>query len=86
VLNQSDHWQLHNFDSQTLTRREIEVVRLVSQGLANKAVAGELGVREGTVKIHLHSIYRKLRISTRAELILRVISSTGKPPKLKRAS
>jgi len=34
-----------------LTRREAEIAGLVSQGLANKAVAGQLGVAEGTVKI-----------------------------------
>jgi len=58
-----------------LTRREAEVAGLVSQGLANKAVAGQLGVAEGTVKIHLHSIYRKLRVSNRAGLILSAIES-----------
>jgi DNA-binding NarL/FixJ family response regulator len=54
----------------TLTIRERDVFRLVSQGLANKVVARQLGVREGTVKIHLHSIYRKLRVANRAGLIL----------------
>ena len=53
-----------------LTRREAEVFRLVSQGLANKVVANQLGLREGTVKAHLHSIYRKLRIPNRARLVL----------------
>jgi DNA-binding NarL/FixJ family response regulator len=58
-----------------LTRREAEVAGLVSQGLANKTVAGQLGVAEGTVKIHLHNIYQKLRISNRASLILGAISN-----------
>jgi len=68
-LDIADGWPANSGD-QTLTRREGEVARLVSQGLANKAVAGQLGVREGTVKIHLHNIYRKLRVSNRAGLIL----------------
>lgn len=58
-----------------LTRREAEVAGLVSQGLANKAVAGQLGLAEGTVKIHLHNIYQKLRISNRAGLILSAITN-----------
>jgi DNA-binding NarL/FixJ family response regulator len=58
-----------------LTRREAEVAGLVSQGLANKVVAGQLGITEGTVKIHLYSIYRKLRVSNRAGLILRADES-----------
>ena len=60
---------------QTLTKREAQVAGLVSQGLANKVVAGQLGVAEGTVKIHLHNIYRKLRVSSRQELILTAISN-----------
>ena len=58
-----------------LTRRETEVAGLVSQGLANKVVAKQLGVTEGTVKIHLHSIYQKLRVSNRVGLILRANES-----------
>jgi DNA-binding CsgD family transcriptional regulator len=59
----------------TLTRREAEIAELVARGFANKVVAGQLGVREGTVKIHLHNIYRKLRVSNRAGLILSAIQS-----------
>ena len=70
----------------TLTRRELEIVRLVSQGLTNRVVAGELGVQEGTVKIHLHSIFRKLRVASRTELILRVISNGRKLSKLTRST
>jgi DNA-binding NarL/FixJ family response regulator len=60
-----------------LTRREAEVAGLVSQGLANKVVAGQLGVTEGTVKIHLHRIYQKLRVSNRVGLILRANESSA---------
>ena len=80
----SDDWPLHSVNGRSLTKRETEIVRLVSQGLANKVVAEELGVTEGTVKIHLHSIYRKLRVSSRTELILGVLSNGRKLPKLKR--
>ena len=60
-------------DGATLTRRESEVARLVSQGLSNKAVARKLGVQEGTVKIHLHNVFRKLGISNRTGLILKKV-------------
>jgi DNA-binding CsgD family transcriptional regulator len=56
-------------DPLILTAREREVVRLVSSGLSNKLVARHLGLREGTVKIHLHNVYRKLRIPNRMTLI-----------------
>jgi DNA-binding NarL/FixJ family response regulator len=70
VQNAEESWAAYPVAAQALTRRETEIVRLVSQGLANKVIARELGVREGTVKIHLHSVFRKLRISSRADLIL----------------
>jgi DNA-binding NarL/FixJ family response regulator len=54
--------------AKVLTRREIELVRLVSEGLRNKEVAYRLGITEGTVKIHLHRIYDKLGVTSRVEL------------------
>jgi DNA-binding NarL/FixJ family response regulator len=54
-----------------LTQRELEITRLVAQGLRNKTVAGQLGVQEGTVKLHLHSIYRKLGVSNRVGLLVK---------------
>jgi two-component system nitrate/nitrite response regulator NarL len=53
-----------------LTERESEVEALVRQGLSNKAVARHLGIAEGTIKIHLHNIYRKLKIKNRHQLVL----------------
>jgi len=78
VLDKADGRLAGSVGGQTLTKREAEVYRLASQGLANKAVAGRLGVREGTVKVHLHNIYRKLRISNRAGLILSAIADRRK--------
>jgi DNA-binding NarL/FixJ family response regulator len=53
-----------------LTPREIEIVRLVAQGLRNKELALRLSITEGTVKIHLHNIYDKLGVDGRLELVL----------------
>ena len=53
---------------EVLTVREREVMRLAAEGLANKAIAHELNVSEGTIKLHLHSIYRKLGIKSRFAL------------------
>ena len=52
-----------------LTPREIEVVRMVAKGLTNKEIAAELCIADGTVKIHLHNIYEKVKINRRAELV-----------------
>jgi DNA-binding NarL/FixJ family response regulator len=61
-----------------LTQRELEITRLVSQGLANKAVAGQLGVQEGTVKLHLHSIYQKMGVSNRVELLVKALADSSR--------
>ena len=51
-----------------LTRRELDIVRMVAVGARNKKIAEQLGIAEGTVKMHLHTIYEKLEISGRVEL------------------
>lgn len=51
-----------------LTKRELELVRMVATGLRNKQIADRLAISEGTVKMHLHSIYEKLGVSGRVEL------------------
>lgn len=53
-----------------LTPREIEIVRLATEGLRNKEIADRLTITEGTVKIHLHNIYEKLGVTGRTQLIL----------------
>ncbi|WP_082649996.1 LuxR C-terminal-related transcriptional regulator, partial [Bradyrhizobium lablabi] len=51
-----------------LTPREREIVRLVAEGLSNKAIARKLNVSGGTVKVHLYNIFHKLEISNRTVL------------------
>jgi len=53
-----------------LTPREIEIVRLAAGGLRNQAIADQLHISEGTVKVHLHNIYEKLGIDGRVALTL----------------
>ena len=52
----------------SLTTAELEVVRLVGEGLRNDAIARRLFIAPGTVKVHLSHIFTKLGIMTRAEL------------------
>jgi DNA-binding NarL/FixJ family response regulator len=56
--------------SALLTARELEIVRLVTEGLRNKEISERLSITEGTVKIHLHNIYEKLGVTGRPQLIL----------------
>lgn len=52
-----------------LTPREREVMELVTRGLMNKQVAGELGLSEITVKLHRSSLMKKMGIRSLAELV-----------------
>jgi len=53
----------------TLTPREIELARLAAGGLRNREIADRLGISVGTVKIHLHNVYRKLGVKGRIQLV-----------------
>jgi DNA-binding NarL/FixJ family response regulator len=53
-----------------LTDRQMEVVRLLARGLSNKAIARELGVSEGTVKVHLLAVFRVLDVRNRTSAVL----------------
>ena len=57
-----------------LTPRESEVSRLVIKGLSNKEIGRQMQLSEGTVKIHLHNIYKKLSLANRTALATFMIS------------
>jgi DNA-binding NarL/FixJ family response regulator len=54
-----------------LTRREIDVFRLMAQGETNQRIARRLSISEGTVKSHVKHILRKLSAANRAEAVAR---------------
>jgi DNA-binding NarL/FixJ family response regulator len=53
-----------------LTDREAEVLTLVGRGLANKQIARALGIREGTVKAHLTSVFQRIGVHDRTSAAL----------------
>jgi DNA-binding NarL/FixJ family response regulator len=52
-----------------LTPREIEIVKMVAEGFGNREVGERLFISEGTVKTHLHTIYEKLGLKGRVQLV-----------------
>lgn len=63
TINQAD-----NFNS--LTKREKDVLLLVTQGEGNKSIADKLVLSEVTVKSHLNSIFKKLNVTNRTQAVL----------------
>jgi DNA-binding NarL/FixJ family response regulator len=51
-----------------LTRREMQMVRALAEGMTNRDIASDFGISESTVKHHLTSIFDKVGVSSRLEL------------------
>ena len=56
-----------------LSRRELEVLTLVAQGLNNRAIAETLFISENTVKNHIRNIHEKLQVHSRMEAVVRAV-------------
>ena len=54
----------------SVTKRELDVIQLVARGLRNKAIAEQLCVSDGTIKTHLRTIFRRLALKSRMELVI----------------
>jgi DNA-binding CsgD family transcriptional regulator len=62
---------------ESLTARELDVLRLLARGQTNLAIANALVVREGTVKYHVKNILRKLGATSRADAVARFVRAGG---------
>jgi DNA-binding NarL/FixJ family response regulator len=64
----------HKPESSAVSAREIEILKLVAQGLSNKQIAHQLYISESTVKFHLHNASKKLHAIRRAEIVHRAMA------------
>ncbi len=53
-----------------LTERELDVLRLITQGKANKTIAAELHISDGTVRAHMVSLFKKLGVNDRTSAVI----------------
>ena len=60
-----------------LTRRELDVLRLLADGCSNRGIAEALVISDGTVKFHVNRILRKLRVANRAQAVSRYLRLLG---------
>ena len=68
-----------------LTERQVDVLRLLSQGQPNKVIGRSLGISEGTVKIHLAAIFRALDARNRTEAVMKARALADEPAAVSRA-
>jgi DNA-binding NarL/FixJ family response regulator len=57
-------------DSKRPAPRELDIARLVAAGFANKEIAANLGISEGTIKVYLNKFFKKLGLTSRLQLAL----------------
>lgn len=69
LIRQMSERNLDEVDAVDLTRRELEVLKLLARGLQNKEIASQLSISERTVKFHVSSILAKLDAGNRTEAV-----------------
>ena len=69
VLDKLAELSKKNPSAETLSDREVEVLRLMAKGVSNSNIAEELSITQSTVKTHITSIFQKLNVTTRTEAV-----------------
>jgi NarL family two-component system response regulator LiaR len=75
VLQELSHPGKEKPTSDPLTERELEVLRLISQGLSNKEIAASMFITEWTVRTHVNNILSKLHLASRTQAALYALRS-----------
>lgn len=73
VVNHFQQIKAPRSEVETLTRREQEIVALLSKGFFYKEIADQLGISLSTVRAHLHAIYEKLHVQSRTEAVVKFL-------------
>jgi two-component system, NarL family, response regulator YdfI len=69
LLSQTQEGKEFAFSDSILSPREIEILRMIAEGLGNKEIAAKLSISDHTVKFHVSSIFAKLGAANRAEAV-----------------
>lgn len=64
-----------NSKSQRLTKRELQVMSLISKGMSNKSIASNLNISDKTVKNHVSSVLKKIDLNDRTQIAVYVLSN-----------
>ena len=61
----------------SLTNREYEILSLIAKGMSNKVIARELDISDGTVKVHVKHLLKKLGLRSRVEAAVWMVNQQG---------
>jgi DNA-binding NarL/FixJ family response regulator len=77
ALGESDHVEVatERIEAGPLAKREVEVARLVAEGLSNKQIGARLFISDPTVATHIRNIMNKLGVNSRAQIASWITSS-----------
>ncbi|HNS20217.1 MAG TPA: LuxR C-terminal-related transcriptional regulator [Sedimentisphaerales bacterium] len=73
MLLDRTHWRFLSRRYE-LTPREVQIADLVCQGLRQGSIARRLRIQPGTVKAHIRNIYRKVKVKSKMNMLLRFVS------------
>jgi len=72
VLTDDEIAAITPFDLDCFTARQREMVKYIRAGLSNKLIAFEMGLSEATVKVHIRSMFARVKVNSRAELMAKI--------------
>lgn len=75
LLNEQQWNYLQN--KYSMTKREMQIAKLVCRGFGNEDIAQALGIRHGTVKTHIRNLYRKLWVHNKISMLLRFMKDSS---------
>jgi DNA-binding NarL/FixJ family response regulator len=74
-MNDKIEFENSKVEDEKLTRREIEVLKLLAEGLFNKEIAYKLSISEKTVKNHVSNIFKKIGVFDRTQAAVYAIKN-----------
>jgi len=73
VVNYIQRMKKVKSELDVLSKREQEILALLAKGYLYKEIGDQLGITTGTVRVHLHTVYEKLHVSSRTEAVVKFL-------------
>ena len=78
ILNEKDWLYIQRRNH--ISPRELQIAKLVCQGLSNDQIATDLSIKHGTVKTHIRNIYRRIHVRNKISMLLKFVDQATKFP------